>query len=192
MIKTGIYGGSFNPIHNGHIALAQHIMQQAGLDEIWFVVSPQNPLKPSSALLDDSLRLDMVRKALEPYPRLVASDVEFSLPRPSYMWHTLQSLTHFTDRSFSLIIGADNWKCFDRWYRAADIVAHYPIVVYPREGCDIDTATLPPTVHLVDTPLYNVSSTEIRADVQAGRDISGKVPACIADDVKRLYNDKKL
>ena len=156
------------------------------------MVSPQNPLKPSSALLDDSLRLDMVRKALEPYPGLVASDVEFSLPRPSYMWHTLQSLTRFTDRSFSLIIGADNWECFDRWYRAADIVAHYPIVVYPREGCDIDTATLPPTVHLVDTPLYNVSSTEIRADVQAGRDISGKVPACIADDVKRLYNDKKL
>ena len=191
MIKTGIYGGSFNPIHNGHIALAQHIMQQAGLDEIWFVVSPQNPLKPSSALLDDNLRLDMVRKALEPYPGLVASDVEFSLPRPSYMWHTLQSLTRFTDRSFSLIIGADNWECFDRWYRAADIVAHYSIVVYPREGCDIDTATLPPTVRLVDTPLYNVSSTEIRADVQAGRDISGKVPACIADDVKRLYNDKK-
>ena len=156
MIKTGIYGGSFNPIHNGHIALAQHIMQQAGLDEIWFVVSPQNPLKPSSALLDDSLRLDIVRKALEPYPGLVASDVEFSLPRPSYMWHTLQSLTRFTDRSFSLIIGADNWECFDRWYRAADIVAHYPIVVYPREGCDIDTATLPPTVRLVDTPLYNV------------------------------------
>ena len=108
------------------------------------------------------------------------------------MWHTLQSLTRFTDRSFSLIIGADNWECFDRWYRAADIVAHYPIVVYPREGCDIDTATLPPTVHLVDTPLYNVSSTEIRADVQAGRDIGDKVPACIADDVKQLYNDKKL
>ena len=174
MIKTGIYGGSFNTIHNGHIALAQHIMQQAGLDEIWFVVSPQNPLKPSSALLDDSLRLDMVRKALEPYPGLVASDVEFSLPRPSYMWHTLQSLTHFTDRSFSLIIGADNWECFDRWYRAADIVAHYSIVVYPREGCDIDTATLPPTA--ISFPQVWVSAPE-NSVTRCQRTISPPMPS---------------
>ena len=88
MIKTGIYGGSFNPVHNGHIALAHELRQLAGLDEIWFVVSPQNPLKTQASLLDDRKRLDMTRRALEPYPELVASNYEFALPRPSYMWHT--------------------------------------------------------------------------------------------------------
>lgn len=191
MIKTGIYGGSFNPIHNAHIALARQIMERAQLDEIWFVVSPQNPLKASGTLLDDSLRLDMVRRAVAPYGGLVASDYEFHMPRPSYMWHTLQSMERsYADRQFTLIIGADNWTCFDRWYHASDIVARYPIVIYPREGCTIDTATLPPAVRLVDTPLYNLSSTEIRDDVRAGRDIGHKVPACIADDVRRLYGQR--
>ena len=170
MIKTGIYGGSFNPVHNGHIALAHELRQLAGLDEIWFVVSPQNPLKTQASLLDDRKRLDMTRRALEPYPELVASNYEFALPRPSYMWHTLQSLSaRYPDREFTLIIGADNWACFDRWYHAADIIAHYPIV------------------RLVDTPLYNISSTEVREDVRAGRDISAKVPSSIVDDVMRFY-----
>ena len=188
MIKTGIYGGSFNPVHNGHIALAHELRQLAGLDEIWFVVSPQNPLKAQGSLLDDRKRLDMTRRALEPYPELVASDYEFALPRPSYMWHTLQSLSaRYPDREFTLIIGADNWACFDRWYHAADIIAHYPIVIYPRQGSTVDSSTLPPTVRLVDTPLYNISSTEVREDVKAGRDISAKVPSSIVDDVMRFY-----
>lgn len=105
MIKTGIYGGSFNPVHNGHIALAHELRQLAGLDEIWFVVSPQNPLKTQASLLDDRKRLDMTRRALEPYPGLVASNYEFALPRPSYMWHTLQSLSaRYPDREFTLIM----------------------------------------------------------------------------------------
>ena len=187
-IKTGIYGGSFNPIHNGHIALARHLLQEAELDEIWFVVSPQNPFKVQQQLLADDKRLLLVRKALAPYPQLVASDFEFSLPRPSYMWHTLQSLSaRYPDREFTLIIGADNWACFDRWYHAADIIAHYPIVIYPRQGSTVDSSTLPPTVRLVDTPLYNISSTEVREDVRAGRDISAKVPSSIVDDVMRFY-----
>ena len=188
MIKTGIYGGSFNPVHNGHIALAHELRQLAGLDEIWFVVSPQNPLKTQASLLDDRKRLDMTRRALEPYPELVASNYEFALPRPSYMWHTLQSLSaRYPDREFTLIIGADNWACFDRWYHAADIIAHYPIVIYPRQGSTVDSSTLPPTVRLVDTPLYNISSTEVREDVRAGRDISAKVPSNIVNDVMRFY-----
>ena len=188
MIKTGIYGGSFNPVHNGHIALAHELRQLAGLDEIWFVVSPQNPLKTQASLLNDRKRLDMMRRALEPYPELVASNYEFALPRPSYMWHTLQSLSaRYPDREFTLIIGADNWACFDRWYHAADIIAHYPIVIYPRQGSTVDSSTLPPTVRLVDTPLYNISSTEVREDVRAGRDISAKVPSSIVNDVMRFY-----
>lgn len=187
-IKTGIYGGSFNPIHNGHIALARHLLQEAELDEIWFVVSPQNPFKVQQQLLDDDKRLLLVRKALAPYPQLVASDFEFSLPRPSYMWHTLQGMSaQWPDRELHLIIGADNWLCFDRWYHADDIRSTYPIIIYPRQGYDIEPSALPQGVRLVNTPLYNVSSTEIRADVAAGRDISSKVPSTILCEVEKEY-----
>lgn len=187
-IKTGIYGGSFNPIHNGHIALARHLLQEAELDEIWFVVSPQNPFKVQQQLLADDKRLLLVRKALAPYPQLVASDFEFSLPRPSYMWHTLQGMSvQWPDRELHLIIGADNWLCFDRWYHADDIRSTYPIIIYPRQGYDIVSSALPQGVRLVNTPLYNVSSTEIRADVAAGRDISGKVPSTILSEVEKEY-----
>lgn len=188
-IKTGIYGGSFNPIHNGHIALARHLLQEAELDEIWFVVSPQNPFKVQQQLLDDDKRLLLVRKALAPYPQLVASDFEFSLPRPSYMWHTLQGMSaQWPDRELHLIIGADNWLCFDRWYHADDIRSTYPIIIYPRQGYDIVPSALPQGVRLVNTPLYNVSSTEIRADVAAGRDISGKVPSTILSEVEKEFS----
>ena len=188
-IKTGIYGGSFNPIHNGHIALARHLLQEAELDEIWFVVSPQNPFKVQQQLLADDKRLLLVRKALAPYPQLVASDFEFSLPRPSYMWHTLQGMSaQWPDRELHLIIGADNWLCFDRWYHADDIRSTYPIIIYPRQGYDIVPSAPPQGVRLVNTPLYNVSSTEIRADVAAGRDISGKVPSTILSEVEKEFS----
>lgn len=188
-IKTGIYGGSFNPIHNGHIALARHLLQEAELDEIWFVVSPQNPFKVQQQLLADDKRLLLVRKALAPYPQLVASDFEFSLPRPSYMWHTLLGMSaQWPDRELHLIIGADNWLCFDRWYHADDIRSTYPIIIYPRQGYDIVPSALPQGVRLVNTPLYNVSSTEIRADVAAGRDISGKVPSTILSEVEKEFS----
>lgn len=188
-IKTGIYGGSFNPIHNGHIALARHLVQEAELDEIWFVVSPQNPFKVQQQLLADDKRLLLVRKALAPYPQLVASDFEFSLPRPSYMWHTLQGMSaQWPDRELHLIIGADNWLCFDRWYHADDIRSTYPIIIYPRQGYDIVSSALPQGVRLVNTPLYNVSSTEIRADVAAGRDISSKVPSTILSEVEKEFS----
>lgn len=188
-IKTGIYGGSFNPIHNGHIALARHLLQEAELDEIWFVVSPQNPFKVQQQLLADDKRLRLVRQALAPYPQLVASDFEFSLPRPSYMWHTLQGMSaQWPDRELHLIIGADNWLCFDRWYHADDIRSTYPIIIYPRQGYDITPADLPQGVRLVNTPLYNVSSTEIRADIAAGRDVSGKVPSTILSEVEKEFS----
>lgn len=188
-IKTGIYGGSFNPIHNGHIALARHLLHEAELDEIWFVVSPQNPFKVQQQLLADDKRLRLVRQALAPYPQLVASDFEFSLPRPSYMWHTLQGMSaQWPDRELHLIIGADNWLCFDRWYHADDIRRTYPIIIYPRQGYNITAADLPQGVRLVNTPLYNVSSTEIRADIAAGRDISGKVPCTILSEVEKEFS----
>lgn len=188
MIRTGIYGGSFNPIHNGHIAIAQAMLRQGALDEVWLMVSPQNPLKQAADLLDDQLRLDMVRRAVARLPHIEACDHEFHMPRPSYMWNTLQSLSHdYADRQFALLIGADNWAVFDRWYHAKDIIANYPIDIYPREGYPIDTGRLPRTATLVDTGLHNVSSTQVRRLVRDGGDPSPLVPEEIADDVRRLY-----
>lgn len=187
-IRTGLYGGSFNPIHNGHIAIARQMIEKAGLDEVWFMVSPQNPLKERDTLLDDAKRLEMARKALEGQPRLKACDYEFALPRPSYTWHTLQTLWRdYPDREFILMIGADNWAHFGRWYHADDIMRTCNILIYPRRGYDVDTLSLPARAQLVDTGLYDVSSTEIRQLIKEGRDISRLVPADIVDMAEKYY-----
>lgn len=181
MTVTGIFGGTFNPVHNGHVELARRLLRLAGLDEIWFVVSPQNPFKRSLHLLDDGLRLQMVRLALAQEPCLVASDYEFRLPRPSYMWHTLQALSHdYADRRFVLLIGADNWERFGEWHAAGDILANYRVVVYPRTGCAVSAADLPAGVSLADTGLIDVSSTEIRRRIAAGKPFDSLVPPAVA------------
>lgn len=188
MIKTGIFGGSFNPIHNGHIQLARQLREAAGLDEVWLMVSPQNPLKEQAGLLDDDLRLQMARQALADEPFIEVSDYEFHLPRPSYTWNTLQTLkTDFPDREFVLLIGGDNWERFSRWYRADDIVSNYQIIVYPRRGSDIDLTSLPPTVSVVEAELLDISSTEIRRRVRRGQSITGMVPDGIVQAVEKLY-----
>ena len=184
-IRTGIYGGSFNPIHNGHIAIARAMLDCGAVDEVWLMVSPQNPLKQSADLLDEQLRLDMTRRATADIPCVTACDYEFHMPRPSYMWHTLQSLSRdYPDREFTLLIGADNWQVFDRWYHADDIIAHYPIRIYPRRGYDIEASTLPQNVKLVDTGLYNVSSTMVRERLRRGEDVSQLIPASIIEMAK--------
>lgn len=192
-IRTGIYGGSFNPIHNGHIAIANSMAELASLDEVWLVVSPQNPLKQSADLLADRLRLDMTRLALAPYPKLKACDYEFGLPRPSYMWHTLQSMSRdFPEREFTLLIGADNWAVFDRWFHADDIIANYPIAIYPRTGSPIDAASLPEGVRLYDTGLHDISSTEVRERIRSGEAVSGMIPDSIVALAEKYYKTKGL
>ena len=189
MITTGIFGGSFNPIHNGHISLARQILKAGGLDEIWFVVSPQNPLKSADTLADDDYRLSLVRKALEGEPSLVASDYEFHMPKPSYTWNTLQALSQdFPHVSFTLLIGGDNWASFDKWFHHEDILSHYPIVVYPRKGCDI--GKVPSGVNIVETPLLNISSTEIRQRIKEGKSIHGMVPDCIEPLAMQYYSNQ--
>ena len=188
MIKTGIFGGSFNPIHNGHIQLARQLREAAGLDEVWLMVSPQNPLKEQAGLLADDLRLQMARQALANEPFIEVSDYEFHLPRPSYTWNTLQALKDdFPDREFVLLIGGDNWERFSRWYRADDIVSNYQIIVYPRRGSDIDLKSLPPTVSVVEAELLDISSTDIRRRVRRGQPITGMVPDSIVQAVEKLY-----
>lgn len=188
-IPTGIFGGSFNPIHMGHIGLARDLLRLTDLREVWFMVSPLNPFKQQTGdLLADRLRFDMVRLALADEPGLVASDYEFGLPRPSYTWQTLAHLrSDYPDRLFSLIIGADNWLAFDRWAHPDDILSHHPVIVYPREGCPIDRTALPPRVTLVDTGLYPVSSTAVRRRVALGQSVDGMVPPAIAPMVGRYY-----
>lgn len=189
-MRIGLFGGSFNPIHYGHIQLARQLLALAALDEVWFVVSPQNPLKQQTDLLDDDLRLQMVEMALQREKGLRASDIEFRLPRPSYTWNTLQTLRqeHPGDE-FTLLIGGDNWERFPLWYRADDIVRDYNIVVYPRTGSDIDERRLPPTVRIVRTRRINISSTMVRQRIALGQTLSRLVPKAVADFIekKRLY-----
>lgn len=185
-MKIGIFGGSFNPIHNAHIALAETLLTTAGIDEIWLVVSPQNPFKQQAGLLPDELRLLLTRKALEDKPRLKVCDYEIYQPRPSYMWNTLQGLSNeHPYHQFTLIIGSDNWERFGEWYHAEDILKNYPIVVYPRPGYDIDVTTLPQNVTLVNSPMMNISSTEIRQRITEGKTIDDLVPKIVSEILMR-------
>ena len=188
MIKTGIFGGTFNPIHFGHIRLARLLLKEAGLDEVWFMVSPQNPFKVNHVLLDDTQRLEMVKAALRRERRLIASDFEFHLPKPSYTWNTLQALTaENPDRLFTLLIGGDNWEKFPQWYHHEDILANHSIAVYPRAGSTIDTASLPPQVQVVETPLIPISSTLVRQRVSEGKTIRHLVPKVVAEYIEQHH-----
>ena len=172
MIRTGIFGGSFNPIHNGHISLALQLKERAGLDEVWLMVSPQNPLKQSSDLLADDLRLHMARLAVEGVEGITVSDYEMHLPRPSYTWNTLEALsTDYPERQFGLMIGGDNWAIFDRWYHADDIRRKYEIIVYTRTPGD--------------PGFIDLSSTAVRERIRQGRSIRSMVPWAVADFIKQ-------
>lgn len=177
-MRVGIFGGSFNPIHNGHVALARGIVQRHLVDEVWLMLSPQNPLKQQTDLLDDQQRYDMALKALEGIDSVKACDYELHLPKPSYTWNTLCLLSEgFPQHRFSLIIGGDNWAHFERWRRWKDILRNYNVIVYPRGSHGGN----------VDLPLLDVSSTEIRLAVRQGDDITGMVPASIVHLVKKYY-----
>lgn len=177
MIKTGIFGGSFNPIHNGHISLARQLREKAGLDEVWLMVSPQNPLKASADLLDDEIRMEMALLAVEGEEGIKASDYEMHLPKPSYTWNTLQALKQdYPDREFVLMIGGDNWALFDKWYRADDIRENFQIIVYPRRGSEGGIEGL---------ELIDISSTEIRERIKAGKRIDHMVPKAVAEYITK-------
>ncbi len=195
-MRIGIFGGSFNPIHLGHTALAAYICEQGLVDEVWLMVSPQNPLKRDLTLLDENERLAMARLAVAPYPMLKACDFEFSLPRPSYTYHTLQALrAAFPDHEFSLIIGEDNWQNFHRWYRGEDIVKETRIIVYPR---DVE-GELKVIAAKFESPLpmekgegrghhphlFPYSSTEIRQLIAEGKEASHMLHPEVAQYIKQ-------
>ncbi len=181
-MQIGIFGGTFNPIHNGHLAIARKIVESGEVDEVWFMVSPLNPFKQHVELLDDSIRLEMTRKALECEHGIICSDYEFGLPRPSYTWNTLQSLKKdYPQHTFSLIIGADNWCKFSAWRNNDDIIREHRLLVYPRTGYPIDIESLPQSVSFIDMDTIDVSSTEIRQLIRNGNDVSSLIPGSILE-----------
>ena len=179
-IKTGIYSGSFNPIHIGHLALANWLCEFTEIEELWFLVTPHNPLKEKGDLMDDQLRFEWVKKAVANYPKFKASDFEFSLPQPTYSIYTLQALENaYPNREFYFIMGADNWKYISRWFEYERIISNYPILVYPRRGFDIEIPKQYTQVKKVEAPLIEISSTFIREAWKAGKDIRFFLPEAL-------------
>lgn len=170
--KTGIFSGSFNPIHIGHLALANYLCEFEGLDELWFLVSPQNPLKEQTDLWPDELRLKLVQLSIEGYSKFRASDMEFHLPRPSYTIYTLDKLKeNYPEREFILIIGSDNWMLFHKWREPERIITENKLLIYPRPGFAVSPDELPETVRLVQSPTFEISSTFIREALTDDKDV---------------------
>ena len=191
-MRIGILGGSFNPIHNGHLAIAHGMIEHAIVDKVMLMVSPQNPIKSPTSLLPEDIRFKLAEKACESECRIQASNFEFSLPRPSYTWQTLCALRNaHPENEYVLLIGADNWKIFSKWYRSKDIIENFEIAIYPREGFDMSPTSFPPGVKYVSMPLYNISSTDIREKLSQGKDISAYVPRKLLKDITNLYKEFK-
>jgi nicotinate-nucleotide adenylyltransferase len=190
-MNIGLFFGSFNPVHNGHLALAKQLLKAAKFDRIWFVLTPQNPLKEECGLLNDETRLQLLKLALEHDPLMDVCTIEFKLPAPHYTIHTLKELTKiYPDNRFALIIGADNLAIFHNWKDYQTILKEYPIIVYPRKGTELSALKKEyPQVRVIDAPLYPVSSTEIRELIKEGKDASDFLPASVTDFIvkNKLY-----
>jgi nicotinate-nucleotide adenylyltransferase len=175
-MHIGLYFGSFNPIHTGHLIVANHVVENSDIDKIWFVVSPHNPLKDSHTLLNEYDRLHLVQLAIDDNSKFRASNVEFSLPKPSY---TIDTLTYLSERfpleQFSVIMGSDSFQNITRWKNYEQLLSKYAIIVYKRPGFDV-IDTLGANVQVLDAPLLEISSTFIRKQVREGRSIRYLTP----------------
>ncbi len=191
-MRIAIFSGSFNPIHNGHLAIAREVLAQGAADELWFFVSPQNPLKKNTGLLPEADRLEMVKLAIENEPGMGASDFEFHLPRPTYTVNTLEKLRdNYPEHQFKLLIGGDNLVIFHKWFEFKRIIDEFGLIVYPRP--EFDTESLPkfPNTTIITAPLINLSATEIREKLNKGDSITGMVPEKVADFLHQQINSPK-
>lgn len=173
-MKIGLYFGTFNPIHVGHLIIANHMVENSDLDEIWMVVTPHNPFKKKNSLLDDHHRLELVYKATEEYTKIKPSNIEFKLPQPNYTAHTLAHISDlYKDKQFCLIMGEDNLKSFHKWKNFETILEHHKIYVYPRisEGKIATQFDGHPKIYKIAAPIVQVSSTMIRNGIKDGKNI---------------------
>ncbi len=194
MAKVGLYFGSFNPVHIGHIAIAGYMTEFGGLDQVWFVVSPHNPLKKKETLLADHHRLYMAQLAIGDNNRLKASDIEFKLPVPSYTIDTLTYLKEkYPDNKFCLVMGEDNLYTLHKWKNAATLIEKYPIYVYPRPEAErpasplLDQILSAADVHSVNAPLMDFSGTFIRDGIKRGKDMSYFLPPAVWKYIREMH-----
>lgn len=186
-MKIGLFFGSFNPIHMGHLIIANLMVESGDLKKVWFVVSPQNPFKPSKGLLHEHDRYDMVRAAIHDNYKLEVSDIEFHLPKPSYTIHTLVHLKEkHPDKEFKIIIGEDNLGSFTKWKNYDIILRDYGLYVYPRPGAQPSELKQHPNVTMVDAPMLDISATFIRETIRKGR----SVRYLVADPVEEMIRTK--
>jgi len=180
MKKTGLFFGSFNPIHIGHLILANYILENTDMEELWFVVSPQNPFKNKKSLLNDHNRLDMVQLAVRNYPNMRASNIEFSLPVPSYTVDTLTYLKErHPDHSFALIMGEDNLNSLHKWKNSEQLVSNHQIIVYPRlfsEAKEDHPLSKHANISVISAPVIELSATEIRNMIRKGKNVRPMLP----------------
>lgn len=184
-MKIGLYFGSFNPIHTGHCIIAHHMATHTDLEQVWLVVSPQNPFKPAAALLNEYHRLHLVKTAIEGIACLKASDIEFHLPRPSYTIDTLTYLEEkFPRNKFAIVMGSDGLQNLHKWKNADKLVANHDLYVYPRPGFEPLTK-LPANIHLVKAPMLDISATEIRKQLRQGKDVHFLVPDKVREEIEK-------
>lgn len=191
---VGILGGSFNPIHIGHLMLAQYLTQWGYVDSVWLTLSPLNPLKDPGSLIPDLKRLAMITLATKGAVNIETCDIELSMPRPSYTIDTLDLLSkRHKNKHFKLIIGSDNWRIFDRWRDSQRILDDYGVIVYPRDGYTVDSKFVD-GMELVEAPTVNISSTFVRNAIIKGRDISYFLPQGVYKYIcdNRLYMPQAL
>lgn len=191
-MQIGLYFGSFNPIHIGHLIIANHIATNTILNEVWFVVSPQNPLKYTKSLLNEQHRLALVKVAIEGDPNLKASNVEFSLPKPSYTADTLMYLSEkYPQHSFTLILGSDSYTNISKWKNYQFILNNYPLFIYLRPGFALTNT--PDNCTIIDAPLLQISATDIRQKIKNKKSIKYLVTdAVLAAIQKEGYYSSQL
>lgn len=183
--KIGLFFGSFNPIHIGHLIIANIMAENTDLHKVWFVVSPQNPFKPSKGLLHEFDRYDMVKAAIADHYKLEASDVEFNLPKPSYTIHTLAYLTEkFPGKEFKVIIGEDNLENFTKWKNHEEILNQFGLYVYPRPHVTNSELKRHPHVKMIEAPLLDISATYIRNCIKNNKSIRYLVPESVEQMVR--------
>lgn len=188
-MKIGLFFGSFNPIHMGHLIIANVMAENADLNKVWLVVSPQNPLKPSKGLLHEFDRYDMVKAAIADNYKLEVSDVEFHLPKPSYTIHTLAHLTEkYPGKEFKLILGEDNLENFTKWKNYEEILRHHGLYVYPRPNVTNSELKRHANVKMIDAPLLDISATYIRNCIRNNKSIRYLVP----DVVEQMIRTKQF